>query len=168
MLNLHNLKKGSTNKKKKRLGRGNASGSGNYSTRGMKGQRSRSGGKSGLAIRSIKSYLLRVPKTRGFRSLRAEMSTVNIGELENTFKAGEKINNRTLLKAGLITTIANGVKILSDGKLTKNFVVEANAFSKAAIDKISKAGGEAIVVTQKKETKEKTNKKEEKTEETKK
>ncbi len=70
MLTLHNLKKSKGITKSKRLGRGNSSGVGTYSTRGMKGQRSRSGGKSGLIARSINSYLLRIPKVKGFKSFK--------------------------------------------------------------------------------------------------
>jgi|SaaInlV_200m_DNA_2_1039689.scaffolds.fasta_scaffold59924_2 large subunit ribosomal protein L15 len=152
MLSLHNLKKGKgTEKKSKRLGRGNATGSGNYSTRGMKGQRSRSGGKSGLALRSIKSYLLRIPKVRGFKSLNKSKATVNVGALEQKFSSGETINTRAMLKAGLIDTISNGVKILSDGKITKNFTVEAEDFSASAKEKIEAAGGKIVIITVKKQ-----------------
>jgi len=173
MLSLDNLKKlKGTDKKSKRLGRGNATGSGNYSTRGMKGQRSRSGGKSGLALRSIKSYLLGIPKVRGFKSLNKSQEVVNVGDLEKNFSSGETVNIRAMLKAGLLLTIANGVKVLADGKITKNLTVEANAFSKGAKEKIEAAGGKAIVVSVKKEEDKKIeetvdNKKEDKSEETK-
>jgi len=147
MLNLHNLPKDkSATDRKKRLGRGNASGSGNYSGRGMKGQKARSGGKSGLALRSIKSYLLRIPKTRGFRSLKTKMAVVNVVDLDKHFNNEANINARDMLKAGLIATIINGVKILSNGKLNKQFTIEANAFSAAAKAQIEKAGGKAIIV----------------------
>jgi len=147
MLNLHNLPKDkSATRRKKRLGRGNASGSGNYSNRGMKGQRSRSGGKSGLALRSIKSYLLRIPKTRGFKSLKPKMSVVNVVDLDKHFDNGANINIRDMLKAGLVQSIANGIKVLSNGKLNKQFTIEANAFSAAAKGQIEKAGGKAIVI----------------------
>jgi len=127
MLSLNNLQKSKSIKPSKRLGRGNASGSGNYSTRGMKGQRSRSGGKSGLMSRSIKGYLLRIPKNRGFRSLQSKMIPVNVGELDKNFKEGTVINARQMLKVGLIKNISKGVKILSQGKLSKKFTVEADA-----------------------------------------
>jgi len=160
MLTLHNLQ---SNKKavhrKRRVGRGNASGKGNYSGRGMKGQRSRSGGKSGLAARSMKSYLLRIPKTRGFQSLNKSMAVVNVRDLEDKFNSGNKINARSLLKEGLINTISNGVKVLSFGTLNKKLIVEANAFSKSAIAKIEAVGGKAIIVGQKKDQPNKENKK---------
>lgn len=136
----------------KRRGRGNASGRGNYSTRGMKGQRSRSGGKSGLSGRSIKGYLLRIPKTRGFRSLKDKYATINVGRL-NHFDDGSKVNDRDLLRAKLVESIDNGIKILSKGELTKKLTIEANAFSKLAKEKIEKAGGKAVLVEKSKKSK---------------
>ena len=164
MLSLHNLEKSkATHDRKTRRGRGNASGAGNYSGRGMKGQRSRSGGKSGLSIRSIKGYLLRVPKVRGFKAIRKPMATVNVGELDKNFNSGETVNDRAILKAGLITTLRHGVKILSEGSITKNMRIEANAFSASAKEKIEAAGGEAVVVGKKaKQEKKQEDKKEEK------
>lgn len=147
MLSLNNFKKSKGNTKKRdRLGRGNASGSGNYSTRGMKGQRARSGGKSGLALRSVRSYLLGIPKVRGFRSLNDSKAVVNVGDLEKSFSSGETINIRAMFKAGLIKSISNGVKVLSDGKITKNLTVEADAYSAGAKAKIEAAGGKAVLV----------------------
>lgn len=157
MLSLNNLKKSKgIGKKRERKGRGNATGSGNYSTRGMKGQRSRSGGKSGLALRSIKSYLLGIPKTRGFKSLNKSRQVVNVGALDKIFANGSTVNARAMLKAGLITTISGGVKILSEGKISKNLTVEANAFSLGAKTKIEAAGGKIIVISIAKEENKKT------------
>ena len=150
MLNLHSLKpaKGSTHHSKRR-GRGNSSGRGNYSTRGLKGQRARSGGKSGLQSRSIKGYLLRIPKNRGFQSWRTQIVAVNLQDLEDNFATGAKITMRELLKNKLIKTTAGGLKILAGGKFSKKFIIEANAFSKLAADQIVKAGGQAIVIARK-------------------
>lgn len=152
MLTLSNLQKskGSTHRRKK-VGRGSGSGHGNYSTRGMKGQRSRSGGRTGLAARSMRSYLLRIPKNRGFRSIHPKYATVNVGVLNNLFKDGDKVNVRILLKKGLIMSIENGLKILSTGPLDKKLTIEASAFSASAKKKIEDAGGKAIVVRIKKE-----------------
>lgn len=147
MLSLHNLQtKPGVNKAKKRLGRGNASGRGTYSTRGLKGQKARSGGKSGLTARSMKSYLLGIPKTRGFRSLAAKMSVVNLQDLQNKFNDGQVVNLRALVKSGLVLSLDNGVKILSTGNLTKKLTVEAHAFSAAAQKAILAAGGKIIIV----------------------
>ncbi|MBU1203332.1 50S ribosomal protein L15 [Patescibacteria group bacterium] len=147
MLSLHNLEKPKANRKpKRRLGRGNSSGLGTYSGKGLKGQKARSGGRAGIAGRSIKSYLLRIPKVRGFKSIYKSMATVNIGDLEKAFKNGQTVNDRAILKAGIVENIDKGIKILSSGKLTKNLTVEANAFSQSAKEKIESAGGKAIIV----------------------
>lgn len=147
MLKLENLKenKGKVYPRKRR-GRGNASGAGNYSTKGLKGQKARSGGRAGIAGRAIKEYLLRIPKNRGFRSLQVPMATVSVGQLEKSFADNDKVNNRAMLKAGLVKDITAGIKILGSGKLTKKLVVEADAFSAGAKAMIEKAGGQALVV----------------------
>lgn len=159
MLSLHNLQKDkSLTRPKKRVGRGDGSGVGTYSGRGMKGQRSRSGGKSGLALRSIKSYLLRIPKVRGFKSIHPNAATVNLNDLQDNFNKGQTITARDLLKKGLIKNIKHGIKILGDGQLSKNLIVKANAFSNTAKEAIIKAGGEAIIIKRPKPNK-KANKK---------
>ncbi len=147
MLTLHTLKpaKGSK-KKRKRVGRGNASGHGTYSTRGQKGQRSRSGGRNKLKIKGLKSLLQSIPKQRGFHSLYPKLAVVNLKDLEKSFNEGELITPKKLETKGLIRTAKNGVKILSDGVLTKKFRVQADSFSKGAEEKIKKAGGEAIKI----------------------
>ena len=151
MLTLHNLQKSKGKIKRKRVGRGNSSGMGTYSTRGLKGQRSRSGGKSGLISRSIKSYLLRIPKSKGFKSFKSNYEIINIKDLQKHFNDGDVINARSLIKLGLIKTIKNGVKILSVGNLKKKLIVEANSFSLQAKNKIEKAGGKIKLIVIKKE-----------------
>ncbi len=154
MLTLHNLKIArGAKKKKRRVGRGNASGKGNYSGRGMKGQRSRSGGKKKLTLRGVKGYLLRIPKKRGFTSLKVKIETVNINSLNLMDR--DLVTPKYLLEKGLVKTIKNGVKILGQGELKKKLTVRANQFSKRAKDAIIKAGGsvEIIKKTQKHESK---------------
>ena len=146
-LTLHNLKLAEGSKKKKRrVGRGNASGKGNYSGRGMKGQRSRSGGKNKSALRGIKSYLLRIPKSKGFKSKYPAKESVNLRDLEKIFEDGSAIYPKDLHAKGLVKTTTNGIKILGTGKLSKKFEVSANAFSKTANDAIIKAGGKVILI----------------------
>jgi large subunit ribosomal protein L15 len=145
MLSLNKLEKSKgTIEAGKRRGRGNASGRGNYSTRGMKGQRSRSGGKSGLASRSIKGYLLRIPKTRGFRSLQSKYATVNVGRL-NHFDDGATVNARALLKAELVESIDNGLKILSSGDIAIKITVADCSISASAKELVEKVGGKVIL-----------------------
>ena len=156
MLGLHNLKvsKGSKTRKR-RVGRGNASGKGNYSGRGMKGQRARSGGKSGLKLRGVKGYLQRIPKSKGFQSRRIKKEEVNLRDLAKVFAAGDIITPKILLAKGLIKTIKNGVKVLGQGELKQKLDIKADAFSKAAEKAIIKAGGKAeLIVKQPKPVKE--------------
>lgn len=142
MLTLHNLTVAAGSKKRKRrVGRGNASGKGNYSGRGMKGQRARSGGKNKLLLKGIRTYLQRIPKSRGFKSIKPKMETTNIGLINQFFNDGEEITPKTLVERKLIKTMRFGVKILGDGKITKKLTVKANQFSKSAKDAILKAGG---------------------------
>lgn len=141
-LSLHNLKPtGNSRKKRKRVGRGNASGYGTYSTRGIKGQRARSGGKGGLKIKGFRDRLLNTPKTRGFKSHQAKPVCLNLKDIDINFKSGEKISPRVLKQKGLISKINTGVKILGEGELKKKLVFENCQFSKSAKEKIEKAGG---------------------------
>ena len=161
MLSLHNLKtaKGSK-KKKRRVGRGNSSGKGNYSGRGMKGQKSRSGGKKKLGLRGVKTYLQRIPKSKGFKSLKPSVETVNINSLDSAFNNGDSVTPRILLAKGMVKSVKPGVKVLGNGKLTKKLNVKANQFSKTAKDAILKTGGtvEIIKRSKKKETSKVNNK----------
>lgn len=116
-LTLHTIRpaKGST-KKRKRVGRGNASGHGTSATRGTKGQRSRTG-VSGLKRLGMKSMLLSIPKKRGFNSLKAKDQVVNLIDINKHFKEGEIVSPKTLIKKGLIEKAEAGVKILGKGEL---------------------------------------------------
>lgn len=148
MLTLHNLKTQSK-KKAKRLGRGNAKG-GNYSGRGMKGQKARSGA-SGFTQKGIKSWLMKVPKTRGFRSPQAAKENVTLEQLERNFKSGDSVTPFVLQQKGLIKDYRRGVKILANGKLTKSLEIKVHGASAAARDAITKANGklELMVTTRK-------------------
>lgn len=148
-LGLHNLRpaKGAR-KKRKRVGRGDASGHGTYSGRGMKGQRARSGGKGGLKLKGFKQRIQQTPKLRGFKSYKPKMETVNLRDLELKFKDGDVVNPQKLVEVNLIKDTRSGVKILGDGKLTKKLVVRANAFSKSAERGIVEAGGRIELISE--------------------
>lgn len=103
--------------KRKRIGRGNASGHGTYSGKGQKGQKSRSG-VSGLKRLGIRQMLFQTPKKRGFKSNRPDNQIVNLICLNKYFKDGDVVNPKSLLKAGLINKMHLPVKILGNGKLT--------------------------------------------------
>ena len=140
--NIHAPKKAT--EKRKRVGRGMGSGMGKTSTRGHKGQRSRSGSRM---IRGFEGGQMplhrRVPK-RGFTNIfRKEY---NIVSLERLAELGEStITPDVLRKAGVIKT-KHPVKILGDGELTSAITVSAHKFSKSAQAKITKAGGKVEVL----------------------
>ena len=143
-MQLHQLKP-NKKKTKKRVGRGGCHGT--YATRGLKGQKSRSGSGKGRNFAGDKTSLFRrTPKLRGFKSLYAKNNVVNLSKLEDGFENGDAINPRELLKKGLISKIKPRVKILGNGDLSKKFIIENCIVSKSAEEKIKKAGGEIKTV----------------------
>jgi len=145
-LKLYNLKpaKGAK-KKKKRIGRGNASGHGTYATRGLKGQRSRSGGKSGLKLKGLKANIQNIPKLGGFKSLRPKLAIVNLKDLEKKFAENEVVTAAKLAAKGLIKNTRQGVKILGMGKINKKLILKVDKISESARQAVKKAGGEVIL-----------------------
>ena len=132
------------NENKKRVGRGMGSGMGKTSTRGHKGQRSRSGSRMMRGFEGGQMPLhRRVPK-RGFTNIFRE--EYNIVNLEKLADLGEStINPEVLRKAGVINT-KRKLKILGDGELKSAITVHAHKFSKSAQEKITKAGGKFEVL----------------------
>ncbi len=104
-------------KKNKRVGRGNASGHGTYSTRGQKGQGSRSG-VSGLKRLGMRAQLLRIPKSRGFKSLKPKNQVVGVKAINSAFKDGETVTRAALFAKKLISSVSLPVKVLGKEKLT--------------------------------------------------
>lgn len=138
-LGLHNLKS-FKKKKRKRVGRGNASGHGTYSTRGIKGQRARSGGKRRPAF-TLKLNQ-QIPKLKGFKSLKAKLAIINLEDLNRKFKSGEEITPSSLQEKDLIDNIKAGVKILGKGELKiKNLRIQGCQLSQSARRKIEERGG---------------------------
>ena len=140
--NIHAPKKSTT--KRKRVGRGMGSGMGKTSTRGHKGQRSRTGSRMIRGFEGGQMPLHRRMPKRGFTNIfRKEF---NIVSLERLAELGETtINPDVLRKAGVIKT-KHPVKILGDGQLTVALAVSAHKFSKSAQEKITKAGGKVEVL----------------------
>ncbi|PIR73939.1 MAG: 50S ribosomal protein L15 [Candidatus Magasanikbacteria bacterium CG10_big_fil_rev_8_21_14_0_10_47_10] len=128
-------------RKAKRVGRGNGSGKGTYSARGMKGQRARSGGKAGLQRRGFKPSLQKVPKLRGFSSLQEKKNTVTLAMLNATFEEGMIVTPKLLESKGLVAHAVHGVKIVASGTLKKKLTIQDCLASKAAAEVIEKAGG---------------------------
>jgi large subunit ribosomal protein L15 len=127
--------------KRKRIGRGNASGHGTYSTKGMKGQKARSGGGVRPSFEGGQLPLVRrMAHKRGFRNpFRIEYEEVNVGMLGG-FAANTDITAETLRGVRILRT-HKPVKVLGEGELAVALMVEASSFSKSAIAKIVAAGG---------------------------
>ncbi len=118
MLSLNTIKQArGSRQKKKRVGRGNASGHGTYSTRGLKGQKSRSG-VSNLKRLGMKKQLLQIPKVRGFKSARPKNQVVSVRLINKNFKDEELVNPESLFAKNLIARLHLPVKILGKEKLT--------------------------------------------------
>ena len=137
---------------RKRIGRGNASGHGTYSCRGNKGQRARTGGKSGLKLRGLKKAVKAFPKFSKLKSSASKMSIVNLKDIEEKFKEGHTVSPKDMVKVGLLKSYKNGVKVLAspvlDKKagLKKKLTIKAHAFSAIAQEEIKKAKGKTIIL----------------------
>lgn len=131
---------------RKRLGRGTGSGTGKTAGKGNKGQNSRSGGGVRPGFEGGQMPLFqRLPK-RGFNNFtRKEYAIVNLADL-NQFEDGTVVTPELLLEKNIIKKVLSGVKVLSQGELEKKLTIKAQKFSKAALEKITNAGGTAEVI----------------------
>lgn len=146
-MKLHELRPsdGST-KKRKRLGRGTATGQGKTAGRGENGQNARSGGgvRPGFEGGQMPIYR-RLPK-RGFTNIFAKKYTiVNVKDL-NRFEEGTEVTPELLKEEGVIRKLQDGVKILGNGELNKKLTIKAHKFSKSAAEKIEAIGGKVEVI----------------------
>jgi large subunit ribosomal protein L15 len=139
-MQLHQLKRETKIKKKKRVGRGGKKGT--YSGRGIKGQKSRAGRKLKPIIREI---LKKYPKLRGYRfkEKKDDYEIVNLDILDKKFEAGTLITPQLLKEKNIIKREVK-VKILGKGELKKKLIFKGFLFSKKARDKILKQGGEIL------------------------
>ncbi len=134
-------------KKRKCIGRGSGSGSGKTSGRGNKGQKARSGGGVRPGFEGGQMPLIRRIPKRGFNNIfKQTYSPVNVSTLEKLFDDSSEVNIQSLVDKGVIKSTKVKVKILADGVLTKKLIVFANAFSKSALEKITKAGGKVEII----------------------
>ncbi len=145
-MKLHELKpaEGST-RVRRRVGRGLGSGMGKQSTRGAKGQNARTGGgvRPGFEGGQMPLYR-RLPK-RGFKNVLAKQyAEVNVEQL-NAFDNGAVVTPASLIEAGILKNVLDGVRVLGNGELTKSLTVEAQGFTKSAQQKIEAAGGKVEV-----------------------
>jgi large subunit ribosomal protein L15 len=141
-MELSNLKpKKGARHAKKRVGRGPGSGHGKTSSRGEKGQKSRSGYSSMLGFEGGQMPLHRRLPKRGFTNIfKKEYATVNVSELDR-FDDGATVDETALREARLVKGRHHGIKILGDGKLSKKLTVVATKFSASARKQIEAAGG---------------------------
>ena len=131
---------------KKRIGRGIGSGKGGTSTRGHKGQKSRSGYSRRFGFEGGQMPLhRRLPKFGFYNRNKVEYKAVNVRMLQRLAdeKNIDKIDVEVLRNFGILQK-TQLVKILGDGELNSKIEVEAHAFSKSAIEAIEKAGGKAV------------------------
>ena len=130
-------------KSRKRVGRGNGSGHGTYSGRGLNGQLSRAGGGKGSGFEGGQMPLaMRLPKLPGFKNInRVEYAPVNVSRLEATFADGDVVDNASLVEKGIIKSDYIPVKVLGDGEITKALTVRVDKVSASAKAKIEAAGG---------------------------
>lgn len=132
---------------RKRVGRGNSSGHGTYSGKGLKGQKSRSGKNVRLGFEGGQMPIIRRMHTmRGFNNKwRVAFQPVNLAALER-FEPGTQVTPETLRAAGILKHLREPVKILARGELTRALSVSAHAFSAAAKERIEAAGGTATTI----------------------
>ncbi len=146
-MKLHDLSPAEGSKKQvKRIGRGHGSGWGKTAGKGHKGQKARSGKGMRVGFEGGQMPLQRRIPKRGFNNIfRQDIVAINVGTL-NKFEDGAVVDIAALTEKGIVKNSFDGVKILSNGTLTKKLTVKANAFSKGAVAKIEAAGGKTEVI----------------------
>ena len=150
-IGLHNLAPAPGSRKtRKRVGRGEGSGTGKTAGRGQKGYGSRSGAKSRARFEGGQMPIqMRMSKLRGphmkksmpFEPFRTHTQPVNLSDLERRFESGAEVTPVTLKAAGLATRRDIPVKVLAKGSISKPLTVHAHGFSKTAQEAIEAAGG---------------------------
>lgn len=144
----HTIRPVKTKKKRKRVGRGDASGFGSFSGRGMKGQNSRSGGgvRPGFEGGQL-PIIKRLPSLRGFRNrFKILYNVVNLDTLSGVYPSGGDVTPESLVEIGVFKNTKRPLKILGRGNLKSSLNISANKFSAAARSKIEAAGGSIQVV----------------------
>ncbi len=146
-MKLHELSPAEGSKREsKRIGRGHGSGNGKTAGKGHKGQKARAGHGMRPGFEGGQMPLQRRVPKRGFNNIFAtEWYAINVGALE-VFEDGTTVDAAKLAEKGIISKTGLPVKVLGNGKITKNLTVKLNAFSASAAEKITAAGGKAEVI----------------------
>jgi large subunit ribosomal protein L15 len=155
-IGLHSLKPAPGSRRdRKRVGRGEGSGTGKTAGRGQKGYGSRSGAKRRARFEGGQNPIhMRMRKLRGpnkkmsmpFEPFRTHTQPVNLADLEARFDDGAAVDLAALRAAGLATRAGIPVKVLGRGELSKKLTVHAHGFSKSARERIEAAGGTCQVI----------------------
>jgi large subunit ribosomal protein L15 len=155
-IGLHTIKPAPGSRKpRKRVGRGEGSGTGKTAGRGQKGAGSRSGSKERVNFEGGQMPIhMRMRKLRGphmkksmpFEPFRTHTQAVNLQDLERRFEAGDEVTLDALRAKGLGSRKNVPIKVLAKGELNKKLTVHAHAFSASARERIEAAGGTAVVV----------------------
>ncbi len=146
-MKLHELSpaEGST-REVKRIGRGHGSGNGKTAGKGHKGQKARAGHGMRPGFEGGQMPLQRRVPKRGFNNIFAkDWLSINVAALE-VFEDGATVDAAALAEKKIIRKTGLPVKVLGNGKITKNLTVKLNAFSASAAEKIAAAGGKAEVI----------------------
>ena len=146
-MNLHELSPAPGSRTKHvRVGRGLGSGLGKTSSKGQKGQKSRSGGVKRPGFEGGQRPLyLRFPKRGFYNRFGSDYVEINVGSL-NCFEDGTVVEPVMLIECGMVKNIRDGVRILGNGELTKKLTVQAMGFSKTAEEKTISAGCKVEVI----------------------
>lgn len=147
-MKLENLPVSNETKARKRVGRGPGSGMGKTSTRGQKGQKSRSGSSIPAWFQGGQTPLHRRIPIRGFNNKRfaTRFAVINLADLDKFFNDGDVVTPEILKERGIIKKELSGIKVLANGELTKKITIKAHRFSTKAVTKIENAGGKAEVI----------------------
>ena len=139
---------GSKTRKRKRIGRGDASGNGSYSGKGMKGQKSRSGGGVRPGFEGGQLPLIkRLPSLRGFTNIfKTQYHAVNLDTILKMYPNGGDVSPGTLVENGVLKDQKLPLKVLGRGEINVNLKVSAHKFTKSAKQKIETAGGTIQVI----------------------
>lgn len=130
-MDLHNLKSKYKNKSRRRVGRGNSSGMGKTSTRGAKGEKSRTGYNIPKRFEGGQTSIIqKLPKKRGVYNQKVKAKIINLSDLDKQFKENEIVNPKTLINRGLLENMQQKFKILANGKLSKKIIIKNCLYSK--------------------------------------
>lgn len=135
-------------KKRKRVGRGNASGKGTYSGRGLKGQLSRSGRDYNSVFEGGAMSMMRtLPRRKGFKApFRVEAHPINVVDIDRRFSDGDTVEAESLVAVGLLRRATQRFKVLAGGEIAAAVHLRVERISPAAQAKIVAAGGSVEVI----------------------